>query len=99
MQTSALRIRFHGLDPSPDLAAAIRGRAEWLARRFGDVARCDVEVDAPLKRHHRRGSRYEVKLRLTTTAGPRVVRERGADPYLLVGDAFDTARLALGRER
>ena len=99
MTASSLRIRFHGLEPSPGLAAAIRGRAEWLSRRYGDVARCDVEVDAPLKRHHRRGSRYEVKLRLTTPGGPRIVRERGADPYALIGNAFDTARLALGRER
>jgi len=97
MQANAVRIRFHGLDPSPGLSAAIRGRAEWLARRYGDVARCDVEVDAPLKRHHRSGARYEVKLRLTTAGGPHVIRERGADPYALVGDAFDTARIALGR--
>lgn len=97
MTQSALRIRFHGLAPSPGLTDAIRGRLEWLAARYRDLSRCDVEVGAPLKRHHRRGPRYEVKLRLTARGRARVVQERGEDPYTLVADAFGTARLALGR--
>ncbi|MGE5545470.1 MAG: HPF/RaiA family ribosome-associated protein [Solirubrobacterales bacterium] len=98
-----LEIRFHNLDPSEALEAAIRDRVAKLERLFPRLTRCLVAVEAPHKQH-RKGNLYTVHIDLWVPSGhlavtrePHHPRERYANPdvYKAMRDAFDVAERKL----
>lgn len=95
-----LEIRFHNLDPSPAIEAAVRERAKKL-ERFGDhIVSCRVTIEAPHK-HHRQGNLYHVtvdaRLPGAEVIASRDVPKRHAheDVYVALRDAFRAARRQL----
>lgn len=96
-----LEIRFHNLDPSTAMEAAIRDRVDRLSRLYPRLTRCLVAVEAP-HRQHRKGNQYEVHIELWVPGGHLAVtrephRQRYAHPdvYTAMRDAFDAAERQL----
>lgn len=98
-----LEIRFHNLDPSEALEAAIRDRVAKLDRLYPRLTRCLVAVEAP-HRQHRKGNQFEVHVdlwvpggHLAVTKEPHRAEEKYASPdvYKAMRDAFDTAERML----
>lgn len=95
-----LEIRFHNLDRSDAIEAAVRERAQKLEQFAADIVSCRVTIEAPHK-HHRQGKLYGVKVDLHLPGGELVVsREPDAhhaheDVYVALRDAFDAARRRL----
>jgi ribosome-associated translation inhibitor RaiA/cold shock CspA family protein len=93
-----LEIRFHNLDSSDALEAAIRERVAKLDRLYPRLTRCLVSVEAP-HRQHRKGNMFEVHIDLWVPGGHLAVT-RGtnhghADVYVAMRDAFDVAERIL----
>lgn len=100
---SPLEIRFHNLDASEALEAAIRERVDKLDRLYPRLTRCLVSVEAP-HRQHRKGNIYEIHIdlwvpggHLAVTKEPHRAREKYASPdvYKAMRDAFDAAERRL----
>lgn len=95
-----LEIRFHNLDRSDAIEAAVRERAGKLERFAADIVSCRVTIEAPHK-HRRQGKLYGVKVDLRLPGGEIVAsREPDAhhaheDVYVALRDAFDAARRQL----
>lgn len=98
-----LEIRFHNLEPSPAMEAAIRERASKLDRLYDRLTSCRVSVEAP-HRQHRKGNLYEVHVELGVPGGtlavtrePHRPHEKYASPdvYKTLRDAFDAAERRL----
>lgn len=94
-----LEIRFHNLEPSDALEAAIRERVAKLERLYPRLTRCLVSVEVP-HRQHRKGNVFEVHIDLWVPGGhlavsrePHRQREKYAAPdaYTAMRDAFDAA--------
>ncbi len=92
-----LEIRFHHVDRSEALEAAIQKRAEKL-EAFGEhIVSCRVTVDAPHK-HHRQGNLYTVTVDVRLPGGEVVAsRDSGMDhghedAFVAVRDAFKAAQ-------
>lgn len=94
-----LEIRFHNLEPSPSVEAAIRERVEKLDKLYPRLTRCLVSVESP-HRQHRKGNLWEVHIEMWVPGGhlavthePHKVREKYASPdvYKTLRDAFDAA--------
>ncbi len=100
MMQIPLQIRFHKLESSPAIEAAVHKRAEQL-ERFGDrIVSCRVTIEAPHKHHHK-GNLYHVKVDIRTPGGE-VVASRHPDEhhahedvYVAIRDAFKAARRQL----
>lgn len=95
-----LEIRFHNLEPSDAIEAAVRQRAEKLEQFADDIVSCRVTIEAPHK-HHRRGKLYGVKVDVRVP-GSEIVASREPDAhhahedvYVALRDAFDAARRQL----
>lgn len=98
-----LEIRFHNLEPSSAMEAAIRERVERLDLVYSRLTRCLVSVEAPHKQH-RKGNQYEVHIdlwvpggHLAVTREPHRPRDKYAHPdvYTAMRDAFDVAERQL----
>ena len=98
-----LEIRFHNLESSKAMEAAIRDRAEKLDRLYDRLTSCRVAVEAP-HRQHRKGNLYTVTISLGVPGGvlkvnrePHHPNERYAAPdaYAALRDAFDAAERQL----
>lgn len=98
-----LEIRFHNLEPSAAMEAAIRDRVDKLERLYPRLTRCLVSVEAPHKQH-RKGNQYEVHVDLWVPGGhlavthePHRPRDKYANPdvYTAMRDAFDVAERQL----
>ncbi len=95
-----LQIRFHGIERSEAVEAAIRQRAEQLEHFVHDITSCRVTIDAPHKHHHK-GNLYQVKIDIRTPAGEVVVsrspdqHHAHEDAYVTIRDAFKAARRQL----
>jgi cold shock CspA family protein len=97
-------IAFHGLTPSPQVEAEIRGQVAKLERRFGHLVGCRVAVEL-LHRQHRTGNLYEVHVEMQVPRGNELVvsraphrpREKYARPDLHVSlrEAFKAAERRL----
>ncbi len=96
-------IRFHNLDPSDALEAAIRERVDKLDRLYPRLTRCLVSVEAPHKQH-RKGNQCEVHIELWVPGGHLAVTREPhrakdkyvrADVYKVMRDAFDAAERKL----
>lgn len=98
-----VEIRFHEIEPSTALEAAIRERAEKLDRIYPRLISCRVSVEAP-HRQHRKGNLWEIHIelgvpggKLAVTREPHHPREKYASPdvYKTLRDAFDAAERKL----
>jgi ribosome-associated translation inhibitor RaiA/cold shock CspA family protein len=98
-----LEIRFHNLEPSNALEAAIRERATKLDRLYDRLTSCRVSVESP-HRQHRKGNLLEIHIELGVPGGslavshePHHAREKYASPdvYKALRDAFDVAERQL----
>ncbi len=95
-----LQIRFHKVEPSEAVEAAIRKRAEQLEHFAPDIISCRVTLDAPHKHHHQ-GNLYQVKIDIRTPVGEIVVsrspdeHQAHEDAYVAIRDAFKAARRQL----
>lgn len=94
-----LEIRFHNLEPSDALEAAIRERVAKLDKLYPRLTRCQVAVEAPHKQH-RKGNVYTIHIdlwvpggHLAVTREPHKPHEKYAAPdvYKAMRDAFDAA--------
>jgi ribosome-associated translation inhibitor RaiA len=94
-----LDIRFHDLDASPALEAAIRERVAKLDKLYPRLTSCRVSVEAP-HRQHRKGNIWEIHIELGVPGGklaisrePHHPRDKYASPdiYTTLRDAFDAA--------
>ncbi|MDA8231967.1 MAG: HPF/RaiA family ribosome-associated protein [Magnetospirillum sp.] len=94
-----LEIRFHDIEPSQALEAAIRERVDRLNRMYPRLTSCRVAVEAP-HRQHRKGNIFAIHIelgvpggKLAVTREPHHVREKYATPdiYKTLRDAFDAA--------
>ena len=95
-----LEIRFHNIDRSAAVDAAMRERAAKL-EQFGDrIVSCSVTVDGPHK-HHRQGNLYTVRVDVRFPGGEIVAsREPSAhhsheDVSVALRDAFKAVRRQL----
>jgi ribosome-associated translation inhibitor RaiA len=95
-----LDVRFHNLDHSTAVEAAVREAAAKLEKFADDIVSCRVTVEGPHKHHHT-GNLFAVRIDLRY-AGGEVVASREpsahhshADVYIAVRDAFKAARRQL----
>ena len=100
MQTP-VEIDFQGMDPRPEIRAAIDRHVEQLEERFGRITAGRIVLKAPSGRH-RSGGLYEITVRLSLPEGREVnigrVRqndERFADLNYALNDTFKRARRQL----
>lgn len=94
-----LEIRFHNLQSSDSVEAAIRDRAARLEKFYDRITSCRVAVEAP-HRQHRKGNLFTITIDIGVPGGEIVVnkephraKERYANPdlYKAIRDAFDAA--------
>lgn len=102
-----LDIRFHNLNTSDALEAAIRERAGKLNKLYDRLTSCRVAVEAPHKQH-RKGNIFTVTISMGVPGGelkvnrePHKAKERYASPdlYKALRDAFDAAERQLTEYR
>lgn len=97
---SALQVRFHGVDPSAAVEAAVREHVQKLEQFYDRLISCDVSLEAR-HQNHRQGNLFTVHIRLAVPGGEIVVaRDRERDPrhedaYVALNDAFRAARRQL----
>jgi len=99
-----LEIRFHELEPSAALEAAIRERVERLDKLYPRLTSCRVAIEAP-HRQHRKGNLYAIHIELGVPGGKKLAVTREPhhawekyalpDIYSTLRDAFDTAERQL----
>ncbi len=98
-----LEIRFHNLQSSEAVEAAIRERVSRLERFYDRLTSCRVAVEAPHKQH-RKGNIYTVSIDMGVPGGELIVnkephrpRERYANPdiYKAIREAFEAAERQL----
>jgi len=95
-----LQIRFHNLEPSPAIEAAVRKRAEQLEHFDDTITSCHVTVESPHKHHHK-GNLYHIVIDVRTAGGEIAVsrmpddEQAHEDIYVAIRDAFDAARRQL----
>lgn len=96
-----LEIRFHNIDRSPAVEAAIRERAEKLEQFADHIVSCSVTVEGGPHKHHRQGNLYTVRVDVRFPGGEVVAsRDPSAhhsheDVYVALRDAFKAARRQL----
>ena len=100
MQT-AVKIDYHGMEPSESIHNRVAEHVERLEHLFSGITACHVGLKAPSE-HHRRGGPYEVSIRLALPGGREVevrrtpkLDERHGDLLFAVNDAFRRARRQL----
>jgi len=96
-----LEVRFHNLDHSPAVEAAVRAAAAKLERFANDIVSCRVTVEGGPHKHHQHGNLFAVRIDVRYAGGEVVAsREPTADHahedvYVAVRDAFRAARRQL----
>ena len=95
-----VEVRFHNLDRSDAVEAAVRDAAAKLERFANDITSCRVTIEGPHK-HHQQGNLFAVRVDVRY-AGGEVVASRDPsahhaheDVYVAVRDAFNAARRQL----
>jgi len=95
-----LEVRFHKLDRSEAVEAAVREAATKLERFANDIVSCRVTIEGPHK-HHQQGNLFAVRIDVRYAGGEVVVsRDPSAhqaheDVHVAIRDAFDAARRQL----
>jgi len=87
-----LQIHFLGVSGSDAVTARIRNQVEHLSRFSPDVQKCEVWV-ASCRGHHRKGSLYEIRIRLTVPGNEIDVDLQPAeeDVYVAIRESFGAA--------
>jgi cold shock CspA family protein/ribosome-associated translation inhibitor RaiA len=92
-----LQITFHKMEPSPEIEAIVREKAERLNKYSYHIMSCRVVIDSP-HRHHHKGNQYQVRIDLKL-AGSEIAINReppehskDEDIRVALRDAFDSAR-------
>jgi cold shock CspA family protein len=70
-----LQITFRNMESSPRIKEWIRAEAERLETFYSQIMGCRVAVEVP-HRHHRKGSRYRVRIDLTLPGGEVVIKRQ-----------------------
>ncbi len=93
-----LQVTFHGISPSPTIAAYVEKKAQKLDKQYGGIMRCRVTIEAP-HRHSREGRRYRVRIDMTMRgeeiAISRDLGDSEQDTYAAIDEAFDEAKRRL----
>ena len=96
-----LEVRFHNLDHSDAVEAAVREAATKLERFADDIMSCRVTIEGGPHKHHQQGNLFAVRVDVRY-AGGEVVASRDPsahqaheDVYVAVRDAFNAARRQL----
>ena len=95
-----LEIRFHNVDASPAVEAAIRERMAKLEQLTNHIISCRVTVEAPHK-SHQQGNLYTVRVDLRYAGGEAVANRTPSahhaheDVYVALRDAFRAVRRQL----
>ena len=94
-----VQITFREIAANPALEAYVLDRVKKLDRFHASIMRCHVVVDAP-HRHHRQGTRYEVRIDLTVPGGELAISRNPSDlahtdVHACIDAAFDDARRLL----
>lgn len=93
-------VHFHNMDQSPALETDVKNHVESLSHFFDRITDCQVTIDAP-HRHHHKGRRYKVVIRISVPGETLVVSHEDEsspahdDCYVAVRDAFRSARRQL----
>jgi ribosome-associated translation inhibitor RaiA len=93
-------VHFHNMDRSPALEADVIDHVESLSHFYDRITDCQVTIDAP-HRHHHKGRRYKVVIRISVPGDTLVVSHEDEsnpahdDCYVAVRDAFRSARRQL----
>ena len=93
-------VHFHNIDRSAALEAKIKDRVKTLSHFYDRITDCQVTIDAP-HRHHHKGRRYKVVIRISVPGDTLVVSHEDEsspahdDCYVAVRDAFRSARRQL----
>lgn len=91
-----VQITFRGLSPSDALKEAVVSRAARLERFYDKIESCRVVLEAP-NRHHKKGSPFQVRVRLAVPGEDIVVSRdpenhpEHSDLHLAINDAFKEA--------
>jgi cold shock CspA family protein/ribosome-associated translation inhibitor RaiA len=70
-----LQITFRNMESSPRIKEWIRAEAKRLETFYSQIMGCRVAVEVP-HRHHRKGSRYRVRIDLTLPGGELVIKRQ-----------------------
>jgi cold shock CspA family protein len=96
-----LEVRFHNLDHSDAVEAAVREAATKLERFADDIMSCRVTIEGGPHKHHQQGSLFAVRIDVRY-AGGEVVASRDPsahhsheDVHVAIRDAFNAARRQL----
>jgi ribosomal subunit interface protein len=95
-----LEIRFHNVDPSPAVEAAVRERMAKLEQFTNHIISCRVTIEAPHK-SHQQGNLYTVRVDLRYAGGEAVANRTPSahhaheDVYVALRDAFRAIRRQL----
>jgi len=95
-----LEVRFHNVDPSPAVEAAVRERMAKLERLTNHIISCRVTVEAPHK-SHQQGNLFTVRVDLRYAGGEAVANRTPSanhaheDVYVALRDAFRAVRRQL----
>ena len=90
-------VYFHNMDRSPALETNVKNHVESLTHFFDRITDCKVTIDTP-HRHHHKGLRYKVIIRISVPSDTLVISHEDEsspahdDCYVAVRDAFRSAR-------
>jgi cold shock CspA family protein/ribosome-associated translation inhibitor RaiA len=70
-----LQITFRNMESSPRIKEWIRAEANRLETFYSQIMGCRVAIEVP-HRHHRKGSRYRVRIDLTLPGGELVIKRQ-----------------------
>lgn len=93
-------VHFHNMDRSSALEDDVRKHVESLARFYDRIIDCQITIETP-HRHHHKGNRYTVMIKVSVPGETLVVNQEDEsnaayeDPYVAFRDAFRSARRQL----
>lgn len=95
-----LTVHFQNIGRSPALEARVRKYVNSLSRFYDRITDCQVTIEAP-HRHHSKGKRYKVLIKLSVPGDTLIVSHEDEssseheDCYVALRDAFRSARRQL----
>lgn len=88
-----LKITSRDFALTPVIETQIRARAGALEQYWDRITGCEVTLEAPTVRHHRKGGPFVVRIRILVPGGEiEVNRQSGVDFSIAVREAFSAAR-------
>lgn len=91
-----LKIASKDFDLTEPVEAEIRRRAEALDNYYERLSGCEVTIEAPAIKHHRKGGPFNVRIRLTVPGKELAVDRQDAEEISqAIREAFDASRRVL----